>query len=223
MPINPPPESIASVLAGAPAVADDLRRAEVQRLASALEAERAALEAERLRLVGKYGAGSPPAQAAAARLAWHEQELAGLREELFRASIPVPETAPDRFVVYGRVLDAAGRDVRGVRVAAVNQAGKELAHAQSGQLGVFAIKVPLRPPASAEVITPAGEADGLVRFRLQADRKTGPSLKDEEVFVAAGDRLAYRELVLPEASKLPAPQARVAKKATKKGKKGAKA
>src|SRR5262245_45907207 len=119
MRIITPPQDIVSVLAGMPAVADAIRRAEVEQLAFVSNAERAALDKERQRLATKYGAESPQAKAATARLELLDKERTGIDAELVRGSIEVPQTAANRFIVYGRVLNAAGQGVQGLTVAAM--------------------------------------------------------------------------------------------------------
>src|SRR5262245_20213699 len=117
MQITTHPETLIATLVGALAVADDIRRAEVDRLASASDVERATLDKELQLLIAKYGAESPQAQAATARLAWLDTERAGIKAEVVRRAIPVPETSANRFVVYGRVLDPAGEGIPRLTVA----------------------------------------------------------------------------------------------------------
>jgi hypothetical protein len=199
MRITTPPQDIVSVLAGAPAVADAIRQAEVKRLAFVSNAERAALDTERQRLAMKYGAESPQAKAATARLELLDKERAGIDAELVRGTIEVPETAANRFVVYGRVLDSAGKGVQGMTVAAIAPNGKALARGVSDERGVFEVQVPVPQSRSGGNTGKAGQsADTTVLFQLQiTSRKPRLSFKDDEVFEAAGDRLAYREITVP--------------------------
>src|SRR5215813_3771590 len=116
------------------------------RLAMSLStAEKTAMQTEHARLVKKYGENSRQAVEAAARITVIETENASLAAQVIRAGIPIPATAADEFVVYGRVLDTKGTSVTDARLTAVDGSGASLAKASVGSQGVYELRVPLKP------------------------------------------------------------------------------
>ncbi len=201
MRITAKPEETAKNLMAVPAAMDVAWRSGIQLLAGLTDSERAALEAERKRLEAKYGVESPQAKVVTARLEWLDKERAGIAAEMIRETIQVPETTADRFVVYGRTLNSTSEGVQSVTVTAVDPNGKDLARGVSDERGVFEVQVPVRPSSPGSGAGKAGQAtDTAVLFQLQiSSRKLRLSFKDDEMFEAVGNRLAYREITVPDA------------------------
>src|SRR5262245_35017044 len=202
MPITNKPDELVAALTGAPQAADALRDAHLRLLAEFSQVERAALDVERKRLEAKYGAKSPQAQAAAARLALLDREQAAVQAELERRSIPTPAADPESFVVFGRVLSAAGEPLRAVTVTALAPAGTQLASAGTGDRGTFELRVPIekaRQAALTGTSDPRESEKRTVSFHLQVSSpKSGLLFKEDEVIEAVGDRITYREVIVPD-------------------------
>jgi hypothetical protein len=178
---------------------DDLRLSQLKNVASLAAAQRSAMEAEQKRLIEKYGAESPQASAAQNRIAMLDQESATLNDSITRAALPVPALDPESFVVYGRILDAAGIGVGGAKITANNAAGSALSSSTSKAQGIFELRIPSR---SIRRKTGKGAAQpqdaSPTTIQLVA---TGKNIQRAYAFpetmrwIAAG--LAYREITLP--------------------------
>jgi hypothetical protein len=196
------PEDLVAALIAAPENADSLRLTQLQRFFDLNAAEHTGLQLEQTRLEAKYGEGSPQAVAAAARLAGLNRERASIDAELARASMPVPASSADRFIIFGRVLSLTGEVVGGVKVAAVDAAGNQLAAVAVGDRGAFALPVPVTKPSTIGTPDhpPATQPTG--PFHLQV---FGPKellvFKGEEEFDAVGDRIAYREIIVSKSAR----------------------
>jgi hypothetical protein len=195
MRITNKPNDLVSVFTEAPQGVDAMRLAQLKRWSDFSDLERPALETERKRLESKYGAGSPQVQSAEARLGSFDMELVSLKAEIVRQSIAPPETQPESFVVYGRVLDSSGNPVRRVIVTAVGANNAVLARSSTRDLGEFEIRVALGKPKSGSKKT-EDAATPSVSFQLQVADAKRVLLKDKEAFQAIGDRITYRELVI---------------------------
>lgn len=188
-------DQVTATLQGLPATAEGIRRSQLAQLAQMQAAHVAGLDIERRRLETKYGADSPQAKAAAARLSLFARERAVVAAEVARMDLTAPRAAEDRFVVWGRVVTTTGAGVAGVRVAAVTPDGKELASATSKEGGRFELSVPAASAQSSQGTTT--RTDGQT-FRLQVlVRKDGTPIMDDEEFDATAGQLAYREIVVP--------------------------
>jgi hypothetical protein len=202
-----------------PQAADSIRRTQLQRLSDFSEAEGAAEEIELKRVAGKYGAVSPQAMAAAARLERLHLERASIRAEMVRQAIPTPESRPGSFVVYGRVLNPEGDALRRVTVIAVDTNGANLAKAVTGNLDVFQISIPVKKstavPKGGRTATERQEesATASVTFRLQiSEPRSGLRFENDEVFQGVPDRLTYREIIVPKDAFRRAPKVKTASK-----------
>jgi hypothetical protein len=195
-------DDLVHAFASAPEVAEKLRGAQLAELAEFTQAESAALAVERKRLEAKYGAESPQARAAAARSALLDRERSAILAELDRRSIPTPSADPEWFIVFGRVVNAAGSPLREVTVTAVATTGAQLASASAGDRGAFELRVPVGRSEREGLIDtgePRGAEKPTVPFHLQVSGpKTRLRYKSDEVFEAVGDRIAYREIVVPD-------------------------
>jgi hypothetical protein len=188
------PDDLVTTVAGLPATMDTLRRTQVQQLATAHDAERAALDIEQKRLAAKYGAESPQAKAATARLGFLDQARAAISAEILRETIAVPKVNAGEFIVYGRILTADGSAAPGATVTAVEGGGQAIASAASADLGVFELHVPVAQQ-SAQGLTGSGS---VAAFQLDVSfSNIRTPFRYAEVFQPIGGRLAYREITLP--------------------------
>jgi hypothetical protein len=198
--IDQPDDLTASLLA-APQSADDLRLAQLRYFSDLSAAERAGHELEQKRLAAKYGDGSPQALAASARLVCLDRMQAALTAELERAAMPVPSSSADRFIVFGRVLSATGEAVAGAKTVAVDATGTTLATAPVGERGVFTLVLPVTKPAPGGTLDHAPPTQPTGPFRVQV---TGPKerllVQSDEELDAVGDRIAYREIIVPKSA-----------------------
>src|SRR5262249_50653119 len=180
-----------------PASADGLRLAQLKRFSDVNDAERAGLQLEQKRVQAKYGEGSPQAAAAAARLAGLDRERALIGTELERASMPVPASGADRFVVFGRVLNSTGEAIGGAKVVAMDAAGIQLAATSASDRGAFTLAVPVTKPGTVGTPDHPPAAQPTGAFHLQVlDSKGQLVFKGEEEFDAVGDRIMYFEFWL---------------------------
>jgi hypothetical protein len=201
--INLTDDLLAAFIA-APDAADALRLAQLKRFLDVNTAERAGLQLELKRLQAKYGEGSAQAVAAAARLAGLDREQASLNAELERASMPMPASSAGQFIVFGRALVSTGEALAGARVTAVDAAGAQVASATVGDRGAFELPVPVTKGGTTGAPDHPSVAQPTGPFHLQV---VGPKelllFKGDEEFEAVGDRIAYREIIVPK-SALPA-------------------
>jgi hypothetical protein len=196
---------LVAALSNAPQAADDQQLALLRRLADFNTAQRAALAAEQTRLASKYGAGSLQATAAAARVARAVAERSSIDSVLARRAVSTPTTRPDAHVVYGRVVDAAGAPLSAVTVAAVKATGTRLAETSSTDSGVFELSVPLAKQAdaptgtkeSAPIVALSDTSSPPLSFQLELSRPSARPFKVPETFLCVGDRMDYRDLVVP--------------------------
>jgi len=195
------PDDLTTALIAAPQAADDLRLAQLQRFSDLSAAERAGHLLEQKRLTAKYGEGSPQARAAAVRLASLDRQRAAIDAELLRVSMPVPASSADHVMVFGRVLSSTGEAVTGAKVAALDATGATLATATVGDRGVFTLSVPVTKPGTGGTPDHPAPPQSTGPFRLQV---IGPKeellFKSDEVLDAAGDRLAYREIIVSKST-----------------------
>jgi len=181
---------------------DALRVTELTNATSLLAAEGTALQAERERLTAKYGETSQQVQDASARLSIQSLQVAYTNADFVRASIPVPAVEEDVFVVYGRILDSTGKPVTGAKVVAASSSGSALANTASKGQGAFELRVPIRPRKKVgKAVATESEAQQqpALDFQIMAVAKGfDRPYTDPEVLTATSQRLAYREIVLPE-------------------------
>jgi hypothetical protein len=187
---------------------DDLRLKNLQQAAGLAAMEKSSMEREQARLAKKYGANSVQASAADERLALMGQESQALAADIARASLPVPATEAGKFVVYGRITDAQGKGLRGLKVTATDANGSALAIGSSKAEGLFEVRVPMttqkrtagkEAQAARKAGEPAAVATPLpVTFQLVI---TGSKLQrpytSPETITATAGRLAFREITLP--------------------------
>jgi hypothetical protein len=213
--------TLVDTFAAAGKIVDGLRLASLGGLIALRTAERAAAIVEQRRLVAKYGSESDQAQTAAARLIQLDLELAGIAAEIIRQESVTPETGPDRFVVYGRVLNAKGQGLTKVTVAAINSKRVAIASTESADLGRFELVVLLKragAQTTGQDKGPTAESIDSAQLTFQlhlTHRKAKLSYLFDEVFVAVGGQMAYREITVPESGTL-APEIVVTKRGVKK-------
>ena len=195
------PDDLTTALIAAPQAADDLRLAQLQRFSDLSAAERAGHLLEQKRLTAKYGEASPQALAAAARLASLDRQRAAIDAELQRVSMPVPASSADHVMVFGRVLSSTGEAITGAKVAALDATGATLATAPVGDRGVFTLSVPVTKPGTGGTPDHPAPPQPTGPFRLQV---VGPKeellFKSDEALDAAGDHLAYREIIVSKST-----------------------
>jgi hypothetical protein len=180
---------------------DALRLTELKNAVSLLAAEGTALKADRDRLTAKYGEASQQAEDASARLSIQSLQVAYTNADLVRASIPVPTVEADVFVVYGRILDSTGKPVTGAKVVAASSSGSPLANTASKGQGAFELHVPTRPrkKSSKTVATESESQQPSIEFQIMvAPKGYDHYYTDLEVMTATSQRLAYRDIVVPE-------------------------
>jgi hypothetical protein len=193
---------LATELAGILQSRDATRLAQLKQAASLAGAQRSAMETEQKRLMGKYGAGSPQAAAAAQRLALLDQDTTALAGSIARASTPVPAIEAGKCVIYGRLLDAQGKGVSGAKLTATDANGSAIASGASKAQGIFEISVPLQSSRkstvkAAEEAAPASVVT--VQVVITSKDLAQPSTFPETITCIAG-RIAYREITLPDNS-----------------------
>ena len=218
MRVTTKPDETAKTLVGSATVADKLRSSLVQLMATMAGAERAALDVEQKRLAAKYGPDSLQAMTAAARHQVLELERIAIDADVIRQSIPTPDTGVDRFPVYGRILTRTGDGVLRATVTAVDPSGADLGHAVTADLGVFSLQVPTKAKPPSSGIAAGAAPDAPIVFQLRVvERKSNLSFTNDEVFEAIPERMAYREIVIPEApAPTPAPPKQTGTAASKK-------
>lgn len=171
--------------------ADETVAAQVEDLHRLEAAAQAGWDVELARRVARMGPGSPVTAAMAQRIEVGGYRLAEIAADVERIRTPVP--APDSRVaiVYGRVLDAGLAGMEGVRVVAVDPAGKALSSATTGGRGHFELTIgsseggAVRPPAGSVPVA-----------RLVARRARGPALAEERDAVPRPPgTVTYAELV----------------------------
>ena len=210
--------ALVDTFAAAGNVVDGIRLAGLTGLLQFRTSERAAADVEQKRLAAKYGNASTQATTAAARVSQLDMELEALIAEVIRQQSPAPATAPDRFIVYGRVLSSKGEGLAKVTVAAVDANKKALASAQSGDLGRFELTVPVATKAGAPTKDVAGGQNATagtpdptaqaapITFQLNlTNQQTKLAYMFDEVFTAVGGQMAYREITAPDAPTAPPP------------------
>ena len=199
MDTTPTTNDLATQLAASLRDRDDLRLAQLTNVASLVAAQRNAMEAEQKRLIEKYGPESPQASAAQNRIAMLDQESAGLNDSITRAGIPLPATDPETFVVYGRILVAAGTGVSGAKITANGADGSALASSTSKAEGVFEIRIPSRSSRSKTKKGDAQPQDAsptTIQLVITSKNIQRAYIFPETMrWIAAG--LAYREVTLP--------------------------
>ena len=198
------PDSVLSTLVLAPATADALQALHLQRLSYFTTAQHAALAVEQKRLAAKYGAGSPQANAATVRLDLLDRQRAAIATRLAHQAIPTPETSSTAFIVFGRVVSSSRKILPGAKLVAIDPNGKHLAETTANKCAEFELKVPLS--RDSKTVVKVAERDtsselNAVQFEIQvtAAEARRPYTWDE-TFVAAPDRLANREIVVPDAN-----------------------
>ncbi len=188
---------------------DDVRLKNLQQAASLAAMEKASMEREHARLAKKYGANSAQVAVAASRLTLMAQENDALAADIARASLPVPATEVGKFVVYGRITNAQGKGLSGLKVTATDAKGSVLASGSSKAEGLFEARVPLttkKRTAGKEAAATKKEDEKAaeaslppVSFQLVI---TGSKLRQpytsSETITAVSGRLAYREITLPD-------------------------
>src|ERR1700730_3606968 len=148
------------------------------------------------RIKAKYGDQSPQAAVGAAWLELLDLDFAELEAKRIREFIPAPQTAGDRFIVYGRILDGEGVGVPRVTVAARSPKGSELAVIKTAEDGRFELIVKLLPAISTTESAEKGAANLLFWLKLSSRCVVGFS--SGELFEATANRMAYREIVMPQ-------------------------
>src|SRR3984893_6348064 len=93
------------------------------------------------RIKAKYGDQSPQAAVGAAWLELLDRESAELEAQRIREFTPAPQTAGDRFVVYGRILNGKGVGLPRVTVVARSPKRSELAVTKTANDGRFELIV----------------------------------------------------------------------------------
>lgn len=192
-----------SAFTAVPQVGDTMRKTQLQRLSDLADIAQTAAEVELKRLTAKYGAASAQATSAAARVQKLLAERASIKAEVTRQAIPVPETSPDAFVVFGRVLNPKGESLHRVTVTAVTADGAKLAKAVTGHKDVFVLRVPVSKPTASpkETRTAATGASDTpsVTFQLHvSEPKSKLAFKEEATFQGVGDRMTYWEIIVPQ-------------------------
>lgn len=189
-------------LALAPKRADEVLRLGLQDTVAEHEELDELLRMEQQRLIAKYGAESPQAKNAAVRLDLHEQMNVGIKIYSERLSMRAPETSPDRFVIYGRVLSSEGEGLSNLIVAARDQKSKLVDQATTDDLGGFELSLSAADhlvQPSSETIDVAGlrGLDERLTLRLEVtDRRRKKLYSDEEPFEVIPGLRSYREIVL---------------------------
>jgi hypothetical protein len=181
---------------------DATRLAALQQAASLLALEKTAMQSESERLAAKYGKDSTQAQDAAGRVAAQAQQQAIVAADLLRASTPIPAPEQGTFVVYGRVIDAQGKGVTGAKIAAAGTSGSSLASTSTKGQGSFELRVPLASKRKASIKTDKASPDeSTVSFQLVVSAKSlDRPFTSPEVLTAVSERVAYREISLPDDS-----------------------
>jgi len=181
---------------------DATRLAALEQAAALLALEKTAMQAENDRLAAKYGKDSRQAQDGSGRIAALEQQQASVASDLRRASTPIPSPEPGTFVVYGRVIDAQGRGLTGAKIVAASASGSSLASASTKGLGAFELRVPLTSKRKARIKAEKGSQDeSTVNFQLVVSAKNlDRPYTPPEVLTAVSERVAYREIGLPDDS-----------------------
>ena len=121
-----------------------------------------------------------------------------MRAEFERASVAPPPGAADQSVVFGRVVDAAGRPVHGVKVAAVDASGAQLASATVRAQGAFELRVPITKPGKVRTNDQAHAEQPTGHFRLHGfGANERVVFQGDEDFDAVGHRVSYRDIIVP--------------------------
>lgn len=200
--VNGPTPDVLSQVSGVMESRDATRLAALQQAASLLALEKTALQAESDRLASKYGKDSQQAQDAAGRMAAQTQQQVAIASDLLRASTPIPSPEQGTFVVYGRVIDAQGKGVTGAKIVAAGTSGSSLASSSTKSHGSFELRVPLASKRRASIKTDKGSTDETtVSFQLVVSAKSlDRPYTSPEVLTAVSERVAYREISLPDDS-----------------------
>jgi hypothetical protein len=193
---------------------DDMRLKNLQQAASLAAIEKSSMEREQARLAKKYGSNSAQATAAAEHLILLDQESQAMATDIARASLPVPAAEAEKFVVYGRILDAQGKGLSGLKVTATDAKGAALATGSSKVEGVFEVTVPVTTQKrttgkEAEAAKKESEAAAVappppvsLQLVITGNKLWQPYTSPETITAVSG-RLAYREITLPDMVRRP--------------------
>ena len=139
------------------------------------------LRRESLRLAERYGANSPRAQRAVARIEQHKSYVQALAIERSRASVDVPPSDPKGATIYGRVFAADGKPMpRAVVEAIAVDTGKPLDSVKTDPQGGYLMKL-------------AVEAKAVVFVRASDPKTRAPVAETSPVEVTQGSRV-FRDL-----------------------------
>jgi hypothetical protein len=198
--VNGTTPDVLSQVSGVMESRDVARLAALEQTASLLALEKTAMQAESDRLAAKYGKDSQQAQDAAGRMAAQAQQQAAVASDLLRASTPIPAPEQGTFVVYGRVIDAQGKGVTGAKIVAAGTSGSSLASTSTKSQGSFELRVPLASKRKASIKTDKGSTEeSTVNFQLVVSAKSlDRPYTSPEVLTAVSERVAYREIGLPD-------------------------
>lgn len=200
--VNGTTPDVLSQVSGVMESRDATRLTALQQAASLLALEKTAMQTESDRLTAKYGKNSQQAQDAAGRMTAQAQQQTIVASDLLRASVPVPVPEPGAFVVYGRVIDAQGNSVTGAKIVAAGTSGSSLASTSTKSQGTFELHVPLTSRRKASIKTDKGSTDeSTLNFKLVVSAKIlDRPYTPPEVLTAVSERVAYREIGLPDDS-----------------------
>jgi hypothetical protein len=159
-----------------------LRQEDRAETLTGIAGERASVAARYNRIKAKYGDQSPQAAVGAAWLELLDREFAELEAQRIREFIPAPQTAGDRFIVYGRILDGEGVGEPRVTVVARSPKRSEHAVTKTADDGRFELIVKLPPATSTTESASKGAANLL--FRLELSSRCVGGFSSGELFEA---------------------------------------
>jgi hypothetical protein len=148
------------------------------------------------RIKAKYGDQSPQAAVGAAWLELLDREFAELEAQRIREFTPAPQTAGDRFVVYGRILNGKGVGLPRVTVVARSPKRSELAVTKTANDGRFELIVKLTAATSTTETASKGAAN--LQFWLELSSRCVMGFSSCELFEATATRMVYREIIMPQ-------------------------
>jgi hypothetical protein len=167
-----------------------MRIQSLQALNTAIQNQADALKFEESRMISLYGANSHQAILVKERLLEQATLSQAVSGQLQKSQVPVPQPSPNHFVVYGRVLDSAGRALKDMEVSATDAQGAVIVGAVSDANGRYVLPVAAAAPA-----------DGTTFQLVVSDKNRATLLQHPETLKPAAGMLAYRDITIPAAAK----------------------
>jgi hypothetical protein len=176
-------------------ILEALRAEELERSKLFQTVKNRALEKEQHRLTVKLGADHPRVKKLASRLAYRNNMMADLDEEIARAKIKVAAVEANTWMVHGVVLDKNRKGKSGLTVALVDAQGKwrqEFDYACTDDQGYFVISYPKAGKSRGEV------SGSQPTYLHVSDQNYKTLLKDPTPLQLSVGQVYYRRLVLAD-------------------------